>query len=156
MVPLLHAIAARCRRGEIMSLANHLDAWRGARPAQRGTAALRWLGQFRSRGSGSADAQPKPQPRPGVAPESALLQRAVDDYVPQPLATRLVVLSSAHGERADYAPERWRVLQPDATLERIPGDHLGCLTRHADALASHIASHLRANEADPQQPGAFK
>ena len=74
---------------------------------------------------------------------TARYRRAVHAYVPAPYPGRLVVLRSERLE--DPRPDLgWSQASPRVEVHAVPGDHLGCITRHVDATAGRLRACLEA------------
>lgn len=67
--------------------------------------------------------------------------RAMAGYVPPSLSARLIVLvAEASAGSFEYDRNAWRNIASRRRIETltIPGDHLTCITTHADALAARL------------------
>ena len=70
---------------------------------------------------------------------SARYRRAAQAYLPAPYPGRLVVLRSEHAE--DRRPDLgWSQVSPRVEVHVVPGDHLGCITRHVGTTAARLGA----------------
>lgn len=85
----------------------------------------------------------------------ALYHRAISAYVPRPYAGRLVILrSNAMDEKSpkDLAAG-WGAVCDGVVVEKIPGDHMTCITEHIATLAERLAQYLpSAGQKGPDCP----
>ncbi len=80
---------------------------------------------------------------PLVPDLTARYRRAVQVYVPAPYPGRLVVLRSHHLD--DPRPDLgWSQVSPRVEVHAVPGDHLGCITRHVAETAGRLGACLEA------------
>ncbi len=66
--------------------------------------------------------------------------RVMAGYLPPALSAELLVLvAQSHGENIEYTSAAWRnIAGGGIEIATIPGDHLTCLTTHADALTARL------------------
>jgi thioesterase domain-containing protein len=70
---------------------------------------------------------------------------ALKRYQPRPYAGRIQFIRAAVPSRFPDDPAAvWTPLAPDFHIDSVPGDHLGMLTVHFEALASVLNRHLKA------------
>ena len=70
---------------------------------------------------------------------TARYRRAVQAYLPAPYPGRLVVLRSEYPE--DRRPDLgWSQVSPRVEVHAVPGDHLGCITRHVGTTAARLGA----------------
>jgi amino acid adenylation domain-containing protein len=92
---------------------------------------------------GPRAAAPAERAAPLVPDLTARYRRAVRAYLPAPYPGRLVVLRSEHLE--DGRPDLgWSQVSRHVEVHALPGDHLGCITRHVDATAGRLGACLEA------------
>jgi thioesterase domain-containing protein len=69
-------------------------------------------------------------------------------YVPKRFRGPVTLLVTDETEtQAPYIVNQWRKAAPQARVERIPREHLTCITTHLDAIAGQVKSHLEASRA---------
>jgi amino acid adenylation domain-containing protein len=161
----LVAIVERLGRGPIERRGDRLARWRarseqaierlryyggrlrGARRADlRGRLAL--IGHVAARRLRALSARPAfgarahGGARAPIAPDlTAHYRRAFLAYLPARYPGRLVVLRSQ--SPGDPRPDLgWSSVSPQVQVHEVPGDHLGCITRHVDGTAARIAACL--------------
>jgi acyl-CoA synthetase (AMP-forming)/AMP-acid ligase II/thioesterase domain-containing protein/acyl carrier protein len=70
---------------------------------------------------------------------------AMASYIPPPLDTGvLYFLTESHVQFAAYAGDMWRNLTPHLEIDVVPGDHLTCITTHAESLVKPLRTRLMA------------
>lgn len=88
---------------------------------------------------------------PQAADESRRVQKecreAMARYLPQPLAIKAVtIVSESHGDSVEFAAKAWRHLTGRFETAIVPGQHITCITTHADVLVSHLRQHLELSD----------
>jgi oxalate---CoA ligase len=69
--------------------------------------------------------------------------RAMARYIPPPVSTNLVCLvAEANRRYATYAGYVWRKCTSNLDVMIVPGDHVSCVTTHANTLAAHLRAFL--------------
>ncbi|GJG88974.1 hypothetical protein tb265_41550 [Gemmatimonadetes bacterium T265] len=106
---------------------------RASRPV--GAALRRWLGR-----EGVPDAAAVRDAGSRQAALDAIYAAASWTYVPRAYAGRVVALAPAEAtaERRAALERGWRRVAREFEVHVIPGDHLSCVTVHADALAARL------------------
>ena len=60
-------------------------------------------------------------------------------YVPKPYHGRVtLLLTDEHLDQAPFVLKQWQKVAPQVRVERIPGQHLSCITTHLGAIAEKI------------------
>jgi oxalate---CoA ligase len=66
-------------------------------------------------------------------------------YLPGPVATRLLcVVAESHERSVEFTGDAWRHLASRTETAIVPGDHMTCITTHAEALVSHLRERFAA------------
>ena len=86
-----------------------------------------------------------------AADESRRVQKecreAMARYVPQPLTVRAVtIVSESHGNSVEFAAKAWRHLTGRFETAIVPGQHITCITTHADVLVGCLRKHLELSD----------
>jgi acyl-CoA synthetase (AMP-forming)/AMP-acid ligase II/thioesterase domain-containing protein/acyl carrier protein len=69
--------------------------------------------------------------------------RAMARYIPSPVSANVICLiAEAHCRYTTYAGHVWRKFAPNLDVIVVPGDHVSCVTRHANVLATHLRAFL--------------
>ena len=95
------------------------------------------------------------KPDPNVPSRYVRLQkeywRIIAAYLPPSVAANaLCLIAASHGEGGKrlFAGDVWRGVAPHVDVETIPGDHLTCITTHAETLTLRLRDHLAALDGD--------
>jgi amino acid adenylation domain-containing protein len=103
----------------------------------------RMIGRQLAARNGAAAAGRGERAVPLVPDLTARYRRAVQGYMPAPYPGRLVVLRSQYLD--DPRPDLgWSQLCPCVEVHAVPGDHLGCITRHVAETAGRLGACLEA------------
>jgi oxalate---CoA ligase len=80
-------------------------------------------------------------------------RRAMAGYVPGPIAAEVhCLVAESHGRSAVFSGKVLRPLTPRLDIEIVPGEHLTCITMHAETLAGRMRTRLA--ELDRRASGA--
>ena len=103
----------------------------------------RMIGRQLAARNGAAAAGRGERAAPLVPDLTARYRRAVQAYMPAPYPGPLVVLRSQYLD--DPRPDLgWSQLSPRVEVHAVPGDHLGCITRHMAETAGRLGACLEA------------
>jgi acyl-CoA synthetase (AMP-forming)/AMP-acid ligase II/thioesterase domain-containing protein len=84
-------------------------------------------------------------------------RRVMAAYFPPPVAVNaLCLIAASHGRGAYFAAAPWRPLAPRLDVETVPGEHLTCITTHAEVLTARLLAHLAVLDADGAAPAAAR
>jgi hypothetical protein len=120
-----------------------LREWARADLEQRAVLLGRMVGRRLAAWNGGSPGGQGERPVPLVPDLTARYRSAVQAYLPAPYPGRLVVLRSEHLE--DRRPDLgWSRVSRRVEVHSVPGDHLGCITRHVEATAARLRACLAA------------
>ncbi len=64
-------------------------------------------------------------------------------YLPVPVAARLVcIVTESHENSMEFSAKAWRHLSPRLDIAVVPGEHMTCITTHAEVLVGKLRSCL--------------
>jgi hypothetical protein len=73
------------------------------------------------------------------------IHRAMVRYIPSPVAAEVLCLvTESSGQNAAFAGHVWRNLTPRLEIVVVPGEHLTCITTHAETLVNPLRDRLAA------------
>lgn len=79
----------------------------------------------------------------------AVYHNRMAGYIPATLtAPMLSIVSESNSPRMEFGGAVWRNLTTHNEVVVVPGDHLSCVTTHAEILASHLRDRLVALDRD--------
>jgi oxalate---CoA ligase len=80
-------------------------------------------------------------------------RRTMAGYFPSPVAANVFCLTAAsHKRSAFFSGQAWRGLAPKVEIAVVPGEHLTCITTHAEPLARELRTRIAALP-DPDRQG---
>jgi len=73
------------------------------------------------------------------------IHRVMVRYIPSPVATEVLCLvTESSGQNVAFAGNVWRNLTPRLEIVVVPGEHLTCITTHAETLVNPLRDRLAA------------
>ena len=78
-------------------------------------------------------------------------RRTMARYLPPPIAARLICFVAESNEcSVEFAGDVWRHLASRTEAPVVPGDHMTCITTHAEALVSRLREQFAALDHAPE------
>jgi hypothetical protein len=78
--------------------------------------------------------------------------RVMAAYIPAPLAAEILYfITESHIQNVVYASHMWNKLTPRLEIDVVPGDHLTCITTHAESLVKPLRARLLALDREGDQ-----